>query len=163
MIMQRRFKVLLLLVTLLTLSACGFALRGSGPQSGLPFKTIYLNFPESSSLGLELKRYIRATDNTKVVADRKDAEAILEVLGEARNKTILTLNTQGRVREYSLTYQLSFQVRNSKEVILLPPTEILLRRDISFNEAQVIAKEKEEEMLTCKATWSSKSCAAWQR
>ena len=135
------------LVTTLLLSACGFALRGSTPQSALPFKSVYLAFPASSPLGTELRRYVRADARISLVSEPKLAEASIEPLAETRNKTILSLNTQGRVREFSLFYRFTFQVKGTDNKLLLPPTEIVLRRDISFNETQAIAKEKEEEML----------------
>lgn len=143
--MKRR--AALALTTALLLSACGFQLRGSNGQASLPFKTIYIGIPESSPLGIELRRNIRASGDTTVVTDPKEAQAIIEVLQESREKATLSLNTQGRVREYSLYYKLRFRVKDGKDKELLAPTEILLKRDISFNESQVIAKEKEEEML----------------
>jgi LPS-assembly lipoprotein len=129
------------------LSACGFQLRGTSGRDGLPFKTVYLGFPDTSPLGTELRRYIRAGGDTAVVTDIKAAEAIVEPLSETREKVILTLNSQGRVREYSLLYRLRFRVKDADNKELLPPTEILLKRDITFNESQVMAKEREEEML----------------
>lgn len=136
-----------ILAAAMTLSACGFQLRGSNGQAALAFKTIYIGVPESSPLGIELKRYVRASGDTEVVNDPKAAQASIEVLSEARDKATLTLNTQGRVREYSLYYRLRFRVIDNKSQELLAPTEIVLKRDISFNESQVIAKEKEEELL----------------
>lgn len=143
--MKRR--TALALTTALMLSACGFQLRGSNGQASLPFRTIYIGIPESSPLGIELRRHIRASGDTAVVSDPKQAEAIIEVLQESREKATLSLNTQGRVREYSLYYKLRFRIKDGKDKELLAPTEITLKRDISFNESQVIAKEKEEEML----------------
>lgn len=143
--MKRR--AALALSTALMLSACGFQLRGSNGQASLPFKTIYIGTAETSPLGIELRRYIRASGDTTVVTDQKQAQATIEVLNETREKATLTLNTQGRVREYSLYYRVKFRVKDSKEKELLAPTELVLKRDISFNESQVIAKEKEEEML----------------
>jgi LPS-assembly lipoprotein len=137
----------LTLAVTVMLSACGFQLRGSNGQNALPFKTVYVGFPENSPVGNELRRYIRATGETAVVNDPKAAEALLELLAESREKKILTLNTQGRVREYSLLYRLRFRMVDAKQKELLPPTEIVLKRDITFNESQVMAKEKEEEML----------------
>lgn len=145
--MKRRIACAVVVAAAVLLSACGFQLRGSGNQANLPFATIYLNFPDTSSLGNELKRNLRAVDGTQVVTDAKAAQAIVDLLSESREKVILSLNTQGRVREYTLLYKVRFRVRNSKDKELLPPTEIVLKRDISFNEAQVIAKEKEEELL----------------
>ncbi len=147
MLIKRRALHVLLIATAVLLSACGFQLRGSNNQASLPFKTIYLGFPESSLLGAELKRNIRASGKTSVAAEAKTAQVVLEVLSETREKAVLSLNSQGRVREYTLYYKLRFQVKDSKENELLVPTEIVLKRDISFNEAQVLAKEKEEELL----------------
>lgn len=144
--MQRRSLVLALSGAAL-LSACGFRLRGADGKSGLPFRTVYIGVPERSPLGVELKRYIRASEDTTIVAEPKEAEAVIEILSETRDRATLSLNTQGRVREYSLYYRLLFQVKNAAGGVLLAPTELVLKRDISFNESQVIAKEKEEDML----------------
>ena len=144
MSLHRRCFTLLLLASLTTMAACGFQLRGA--EANLPFHSVYLGVGENSSLGTELKRYLRASD-VSVVSDKTAADASVEVLTEARQKVVLSLNTQGRVREYSLIYRMTFQVKDRAGAILLAPTEIALKRDISFNESQVIAKEKEEELL----------------
>lgn len=143
--MKRR--AALALTTALLLSACGFQLRGANGKASLPFRSIYLGIPEASPLGVELRRNIRASGDTLIVSSPKDADAIIEVLQESRDKATLTLNTQGRVREYSLYYKVRFRVKDGKDKELLAPTEITLKRDLSFNESQIIAKEKEEEML----------------
>jgi LPS-assembly lipoprotein len=135
------------LAAALTLAGCGFHLRGAGEQLNLPFKTVYLGFPENSPLGLELTRNLRANGSTVVSRDPKAANAIIEVLSETRDKAILSLNFQGRVREYSLTYTFRFRVKDQHDVELLKPTEISLKRSISFNESQVLAKEAEENLL----------------
>lgn len=146
MLVKRRMVCVLCMVIAVVLSACGFQLRGSSNTS-VPFKTIYLGFPETSPLGIELKRNVRASGDTLIATDQKTAEVILEVLSEAREKVILSLNSQGRPREYTLYYKLRFRVKDKSEKELLAPTEIVLKRDISFNESQVLAKEREEELL----------------
>ena len=128
------------------LSACGFHLRGANGEANLPFKTMLLGFVESSTLGAELRRTIRA-NGTEIVTDPKEAEALLDVLSETRQKIVLSLNSQGRVREYTLLYKFRFRVRDNKGGELLPPTDIVLKRDISFNESQALAKEVEEGLL----------------
>jgi LPS-assembly lipoprotein len=143
---KRRMIYVLALSAAMMLSACGFQLRGSNNQANLPFKTIFLAMPETSPLRIELKRNIEGNGGT-VVSDPKAAQAIIELLSESREKGILTLNTQGRVREYTLLYKLNFRVKDNKDQQLLAPTPITLQRTLSFNEAQVLAKEKEEEML----------------
>ena len=129
-----------------SLAACGFQLRGANGSYTMPFHSIYLGFPDTSPLGTELKRNLRAGQVS--IADKADgAEAQFVVIGENRGKAILSLNSLGRVREYLLTYTLSFTVRDSRGVELLPATEITLRRNMAFDETQVLAKESEEALL----------------
>lgn len=136
-----------LLLLALVLSACGFHLRGANGQYQMPFQSIYLGFPETSPLGTELRRNLRGGDAVVVVTDPAKAEAQFDVLSETRGKSILSLNSQGRVREYLLTYTLVFRVRDAKGAELLGATDISLKRSIQFNESQVLAKESEEALL----------------
>ena len=145
--LHRRTLGIIALAGVLGLSACGFELRGSNGQANLPFRTIYLGVPDTSPLGIELKRNIRASEGTRIVTDPKDAEARLELISETREKVIESLNSQGRIRQYTLYYRVNFRVRGKDETNLLPPTLIVLKRDISFNESQALAKEAEEVLL----------------
>ena len=135
------------LLALLMLSACGFRLRGSGPQPVLPFKTLFLSIAEASPLNVPLRRNLDAMSNIEIVTDRKQADAALEVLSEGKDKQVLSLNSQGRVREYTLVYRLNFRVVDKEGRQLLAPTELAIRRIQSFNEKQVLAKEAEEATL----------------
>ena len=137
----------LALLAMLLVSACGFKLRGSGPQPELPFKTLFLGFAETSPLGIQLRRNLSATGNVKVVTDRKDADAIMEVLTDVKDKQVLSLNSQGRVREFTLLYRLGFRIVDNKGRELLAPTQIVIRRIQTYNENQVLAKEAEEATL----------------
>jgi len=125
-----------------TLAACGFKLRG---QQTFPFETI--NVPSQTPLGVQLQRNIAAaSERTKVVPSPTDAEAVLSVLTEQQEKVILSLNSQGQVREYQLRYRVVFRVSNPKGGDFIAPTAMLLTRDITFNNA-VLAKEAEEAQL----------------
>jgi LPS-assembly lipoprotein len=145
--LKRRLATGWIAAAVLTVGGCGFRLRGSGGQSRLPFATIHIDFPDTSALGKELIRNIRAGSGTQLVDDPKAAQAIVELLSESRDKAILSLNTEGRIREYALLYKVRFRVTNAAGKELLGPTEITLKRDTSFNESQVMSKEKEEELL----------------
>src|SRR2546423_75337 len=52
-----------------------------------------------------------------------------------------------RVREYQLRYTVGFRVTDVKGQVYVPTSQIRLTRDISFNDAQVLAKEAEEAQL----------------
>jgi LPS-assembly lipoprotein len=126
------------------LPGCGFKLRGARE---LPFHTIYLSAGAGNALNAELARNIRVGTSTRVVPERGQADAVLDILGEVRDRDILSLNAQGRAREYTLRYRLSFKVSDGKGRDFIPPTEIAVQRDISYNESEVLAKESEEALL----------------
>lgn len=146
MLKNRRLLCIALASTAM-LSACGFQLRSSILGTNLPFKSIYIAVPETSTLGSELRRYIRGSGELEIKQTAEEAEAILDITSEIREKVILSLNSQGRVREYVLYYRVTIRVRDNKNVELLAPSQITLKRDISYNESQVLAKESEEAML----------------
>ncbi|AGH85181.1 MULTISPECIES: LPS assembly lipoprotein LptE [Ralstonia solanacearum species complex] len=126
------------------LSACGFHLRGN---NDFAFKRLYINLPQNSQMRAQLRRLIDNGSDTVVVSDKQDADAFLDVLSENRVKTISSLTPQGVVREYRITYRFSFQLRDAHDNLLIPPSEITLFRDLSYNETQVLAKDYEEAAL----------------
>lgn len=125
-----------------SLTGCGFHLRG---QATLPFDTLYI--PGSAPVVIELKRNVAAGTYSKIVPGEKDAKAILALTSEAREKVILSFSTSGLVREYQLRYRVGFRLFDAKGRNYLPPSEIQLTRDVSFNEGQVLAKEAEDALL----------------
>ena len=137
-------RILAIIALGLMTAACGFQFRG---QATLPFETLYVDIPAISPLGIELKRNIIAGTHTKLVDKPSEAQAILDLTSEERGKSILSFDTSGRVREFQLRYRLSFRVHDAKGRDYLPQSEIRLTRDISFNDAQVLSKESEEQLL----------------
>lgn len=139
-----RARFWLLLLVVLSLSACGFKLRG---PVNFPFASIYVKVADGSALGGELRRQIRANGTTIISRNEDEAEVVLESLGERREKQILSLNSQGLVREYNLIYGFRFRVRSPQGKEYLAPVNIELKRTITFNESVVLAKEAEEALL----------------
>jgi LPS-assembly lipoprotein len=126
------------------LGGCGFRLRGA---QTLPIETLFLALPVNSPLGAEISRVVRSSTNTRVVPDRKQAQAIFELLGESREREVLSVNAQGRAREYQLRLRSTFRVVDPNGIELIAPTTLTARRDIAFNESELLAKESEEALL----------------
>jgi LPS-assembly lipoprotein len=133
-----------LLALSLALAGCGFHLRAPQP---LPFESIYVALPTYSELGAALKRNIRAGGNTRIVDTPEEAQAVLAVVSEVRERSILSLNASGRVRELQLRYRFAFRVHDNKGTDFIPPTTILLTRDLTYDDSIVLAKTQEEEQL----------------
>jgi LPS-assembly lipoprotein len=126
-----------------TLAACGFQLRG---KTDLPFDSIYVPAAHQG-VALDVKRNIQSGTRTKVVDDAKTAQAVLQFTQEVREKHILSLSGTGRVREFQLRYRVGFRVHDGKGGEFLPANTIELTRDVTFNDAIVLAKQEEDLLL----------------
>jgi LPS-assembly lipoprotein len=126
------------------LAACGFQLRGA---ISLPFQTLYISLPESSPLHAAIKRGVEANGETRVVDNPKEAQATLTVLGDLQEKKVLSYSAAGRVREYQLVRTFTFRVHDIGGRDYLPQNAMKITRDVTFNDAQVLAKESEEALL----------------
>ena len=71
----------------------------------------------------------------------------LDILLEQREKVVVGLSASGQVREFQLRTRLRFRLRSAGGRDLIPDTELLQQRDISFNESSVLSKESEENLL----------------
>ncbi|MFZ2973260.1 MAG: LPS assembly lipoprotein LptE [Ferribacterium limneticum] len=144
--MRSPLRLLLALIIAVALAGCGFHLRGVG-SGNLPYKAMYIALPDTADVNIWLQRYIKASGSTEIVEDAKTADAIFQQLGDSRLKTILSVNAQGRVREYRLQMTYTFRIVNQKGQVLVPPNEVALTRDISFDDSNILAKDLEENLL----------------
>lgn len=148
--MQSRRTLLSLapLASLALLSACGFRLRGV-PEFG--FESLYIAAPTASPLARELQRTLEgSTSKLRVLRDpatMTTAQAILDLIQEQQERVVVGLNASGQVRELQLRLRVKFRLRTPTGVELIPETEILQERDISYNETIALAKEAEEALL----------------
>ena len=97
-----------------------------------------------------MRRNIESTGKVKVLRDAKDinnAEVILDVLQELRERVVVATNSSGQVRELQLRLRVRFRLRTPTGGEPIPNTEIVQQRDISYNETQALAKEAEEALL----------------
>ena len=125
------------------LAGCGLRLRGTAE---VPFQSLYVP-GATSGIALDLKRNIQAGTRARVVDDPKEADAVLQFTEESRAKEILSLTGAGRVREFQLRYRVGFRVHDGKGAEYVPNSVIQLTRDVTFNDAEILAKEQEEQLL----------------
>jgi LPS-assembly lipoprotein len=135
---------LILVAATFLLAACGFQLRGTAP---LPFESLYVRAASSSQFASQLKRAVRSGSSTRLSERPDDAQVILQVLNELQEKQILSLTGGGRVSEYQLRYRVSYRLTDVKNREHIPATEILLKRDYSYNDDQALSKDSEEALL----------------
>jgi LPS-assembly lipoprotein len=146
--MQRRSALSLLGAATLgsvALVGCGFKLRGAQTYN---FETIAVQPNPGGSLVIELRRsFGGAVKVLPLNEPLKNADVIVDILQESREKTVVGVNSSGQVREFQLRLRVRFRVRTPDGEELVPETDILQKRDLSFNETASLAKEAEEGLL----------------
>ncbi len=126
------------------LAGCGFQLRGT---ADLPFKTLYAGFPPGSQIGEQFRRELARRTTTKLVSRPQDAQVVLQITGENREKDIVAYSGVGRPRLFELRQRLRYRAYDGGEIEYIPPSEIVLRRDISAADNQLTARVDEEVLL----------------
>ena len=146
--MKRRSLLLLagaVTVAASPLGGCGFQLRAS---QSFAFQTVAINPNPGGLLAIELRRSfgdaVRVLDVDEALSS---AQVVVDLLQEQREKTVVGVNSSGQVREFQLRIRVRFRVRTPQGQELVPESEVVQHRDISFNEAAVLAKEAEEVLL----------------
>jgi len=125
------------------LAGCGFALRQTPP---LPFHRIALTgFNPRSPLAAALRA--RLADSAQVVDTPGQAEVLLQALVDKRERSVVASTAAGQVRELQLRVRFEFQLTSPGGRLLIPPTELLLSRDMSYSESVALAKAQEEAEL----------------
>ncbi len=142
--MKRRSLNLGILSTLgAVLGGCGFQLRRPPP---LPFRRIALQqFAPRSGVAAALTAALKGT--CEVVQDPRAAEVVLVAHQDRTTRTLVASSAAGQVRELQLRVFFHFHIETAQGRLLAPLSEMLLSRDMTYNESAALAKELEEAQL----------------
>ncbi|MDH4061321.1 MAG: LPS assembly lipoprotein LptE [Aquincola sp.] len=139
-----RRRAALITVSGAAFAGCGFQLRQS---PALPFRSIALvGFQPTSPLRGVLRSELERAGVT-LPEQPGQAEAVFDALADAREKTVAASTAAGQVRELQLRVRLRFRVATPAGKLLLPASDLLLTRDMSYSETAALAKQQEEALL----------------
>ena len=159
--MQRRHFLSLLGVpagtaALATLQGCGFELRQG---YAMAFRTLQLTgFTANSPLATELARALEASGVQVTESALQAVQAAssvmvppshieLNALLDKRETLVAAKTAFGQVRTITARTTLRFQVKRSDGSILIPPSDVVMARDLSYNERDALAKQDESAAL----------------
>lgn len=159
--MQRRHFLSLLgapagAAALATLGGCGFELRQG---YAMAFRTLQLTgFTANSPLATELARALEAsgvqvTESTLQAVRAASSVMVpsshieLNALTDKRETLVSAKTAFGQVRTITARTTLRFQVKRSDGSILIPASDVVLARDLSYNERDALAKQDESAAL----------------
>jgi LPS-assembly lipoprotein len=124
---------------LLLLASCGFHPREITP---IPFSSIRVL--GATQITEPLRTLISQQGITVVKDANQTAELDLELIREESEKRILSLSGQGVVREFELYYRVQYRTRVAGKADWDAPLTIEARRDYTYSDANLLAKQAEE-------------------
>ena len=130
---------------------CGFQMR-QAPK--FAFQTLVAALPDASPLRRELRNALEFSGVQVLdampaqlapgVPSPLSVDAVLEVLADQREKSVVGSTAAGQVREFQLRTRFRFRLSTPKGKELIADSEILLQRDISYSESVALSKADEE-------------------
>jgi LPS-assembly lipoprotein len=126
----------------LALTACGFHMRGA---ADLSFHTIYV---QNNAPGImpDMKQILRSND-VKLLPSPDQAEMLLDLMKEVTDKRILSLSGGGKVKEYVLTYRVTFRAKQPGDELWSAAQTVEEQRTFSYDDSQLLAKDYEESRI----------------
>ncbi len=134
---------LLLAVPLLGLAGCGFELKRA---AALQFESIALTgFAPRSPLAEELRTALERSVTVK--ESPAQAQVVLQALSDLRTRRAVALTASGQVRDIQLRMLLKYRAQTPAQRELIPDSEIVLFREMTYLESKTLGKEQEEQQL----------------
>ena len=139
---RRRRAAVALVPLLLLLNACGWHLRGSEPLPA-PMSATYLDSADQhSDFDRALRRSLDSA-GAKLVIAKEDAGVVLRIRKDVSGRRVLAVSARNTPQEYEVYYSIEYSVEvDGQEVIPVQTLELV--NDFSYDEAALLAKEREE-------------------
>ena len=134
--MKKFYSFILLLLLTVNIISCGYQLRGTDE---IKFKSISISGGSVSFTKILKKKFKQAG----VKIESENAEKNLEIITDTYSKQILSLSSDGKVKEYKMKYKVSFRFK-LKRGEWSAPINIETNRDYTYDDKNIIAKTEEE-------------------
>ncbi len=133
---------LLFVALISSLISCGFHMRG---VTDVAFSNIFIQ-GNTLVISKNLNKSLN-TNGVKVLNNAANAELLLEMVGEESEKRILSLAGGGTVNEFELFYRVHYRTKVAGAELWSPVQTVEARRDFTYSDANLLAKQDEEKRL----------------
>lgn len=128
----------------ISLSACGFQLRGTQSLTAVKITRLNLNSVSADSL----TREVRSQLQTDGVTFASDAKYTLTLVNENYRRSILSISPKtGKAEEFQLTLSARMSISKTGVQDLVSNESITASRDYLFDEDALLGKASEERVL----------------
>jgi len=134
-----------LLALAVLLQGCGFQLQGRVPLPATLNSTWIDTDDDQTDFVIDLRRALRAS-GAQLATRREEATSVLRIGRDTLTESVLSVSGRNVPREIELIYTVRLEVQGGGRT-LLPDEQFVVSRELSFNESQLLAKEREQEVL----------------
>jgi LPS-assembly lipoprotein len=139
------FLVLLCVLAVIPLCSCGFRLQGSVELPPEVRRIYVATADELTPFAVELREALSRNGATLAPAAGA-ADAVVRVRSDRTGRRVLSVSARNTPEEFEVFYVVDYSIdRGGQEVV---PSQVLeLTRSFSFDEADLLAKDLEEDIL----------------
>jgi LPS-assembly lipoprotein len=139
------YKFLISILLTVLVYGCGFHLTDERVFSTELNNTHIQSASFSKDLVRLLENNLRS--NKISVVDADSATALLRILSEETQRVVLTVDSDGKAREFELLLRITFDVKRPDNTNLLDQQVINLNRDFIFDKSALLGAKEEERVL----------------
>jgi LPS-assembly lipoprotein len=127
------------------LTGCGFHLQGNGALPESSRKVRIVTADEVTPFAVELRRAIERSGG-QVTSIAAEADIVIRIQRDRSGRRVLSVSARNTPQEYEIYYSIEYSVdRGGQEVLERQPLELV--RNMSFEDSQLLAKDREEVIL----------------
>tara|TARA_B100001059_G_C17809801_1_gene571546 strand:+ start:1160 stop:1648 length:489 start_codon:yes stop_codon:yes gene_type:complete len=141
----KKYRLILFLLIINLLSACGFHLQGAFKAPSSMELTYVATNNQYSAFYRELRLQLLSA-GVKLSDSPADATAILNIHSDQTSQRVLSVSARNVPTEYEVFYTINYSL-NSGQYELIPRQTLTLTRDYIYNSTLVLGKEREEELI----------------
>jgi len=135
-----------LLFLIMTLTGCGYHLRGSGTGK-LNVDNVYLDIQNAQLIVTELREQLTIRD-VAISNSSEGVDRIVKLTNEVYDRRVLSVDEgTGKVTEYELEYHVGLEILTAAGKSLAEPQDISLIRAITFDPNAAVGKFDEETLV----------------
>lgn len=144
--MMKLIKYIFLSLLILSISGCGYHLRGSGAGK-INVKSVFLDVQNAPLIITELREQLTVRD-VSISNNTASVDRIIKLKNELYERRVLSVDEgTGKVTEYELEYHVGLEILTADGKSLAKPQEISLIRDVTFDPDAALGKFDEETLV----------------
>ena len=140
-------RLVVIAIFTLAVTACGFHLREEVRLPSGMQRLAIEGVNSLSPLGRDLRKALTRS-GAQVVDASADHSAVLRIGSNTIRTNVLSVGGNARANEYTIRYQVEFDVVDASGKTMLPVQTIELTRDFTFDASQALGIAAEQDLLT---------------